>query len=203
MDHKNIFPVFEHLTKREEKEKLLGQRALAVWICGLSGSGKTTVAIDLERELFKRGFICQILDADNIRTTINKDLGFSLKDREENIRRISEINKLFLINGMITINCFISPTSEIRQMAKETIGENDFVEVFLDAPLETCQKRDPKGLYLKAASGKINEFTGISSPFEKPAFPDIVISTETLSVKESSKKILDFILPKIEYTQKD
>jgi adenylylsulfate kinase len=203
MEHRNIFPVFEHLTQREEKEKLLKQHAIAVWMCGLSGSGKTTVAIELERALFKKGFICQILDADNIRTTINKDLGFSLKDREENIRRISEINKLFLGNGMITINCFISPTAEIRAMAKEIIGKNDFVEVFLNAPLEVCRKRDPKGLYNKADSGKVEQFTGVSSPFENPEEPAIEIRTDMLSVKESTQKILDFILPMIEFRQKD
>lgn len=203
MEHKNIFPVFEHLTQREEKEKLLHQHAIAVWICGLSGSGKTTIAIDLEQELFKRGYISQILDADNIRTTINKDLGFSIEDRQENIRRISEITKLFLNNGMITINCFISPTAEIRDLAKEIIGKNDFVEVFLNAPFEICKQRDPKGLYQKASSGKINEFTGVSSPFEPPTNADIIIPTDQLSVKESSKKILDYILPKIEFNHND
>jgi adenylylsulfate kinase len=197
-DEKNIFPVFEHLTSREAKEAFLKQKAIAVWMYGLSGSGKTTVAIELERELFKRGFICQLLDADNVRTSINKDLGFSLKDREENIRRIAELNKLFIHSGMIILDCFISPTKAIRQMAKDIVGKEDFVEVFFNAPLEICIQRDPKGLYKKANAGNVKDFTGVSSPFETPDNPDLEIKTDMLSVEESVKKILNFILPKIE-----
>jgi len=119
----------------------------------LSGSGKTTVAIEVERRLFQKGYICQLLDADNVRTTINKDLGFSLRDREENIRRIAELNKLFIQNGMIILDCFISPTKQIRDMAKEIIGEKDFIEVFFNTPIDVCIQRDPKGLYKKANAG--------------------------------------------------
>lgn len=198
-DDTNIFPVFEHLTTREEKENILKQRALAVWMYGLSGAGKTTVAIELERKLFQQGFICQLLDADNVRTTINRDLGFSIKDREENIRRIAELNKLFIHSGMIIINCFISPTKAIRTMAKEIIGKDDFVEVFFNAPFEICQQRDPKGLYKKANSGSVQNFTGISSPFEIPDNPDLELRTDELSVEESVSKVYDFILPKIKF----
>ena len=198
-DDTNIFPVFEHLTPREEKENILKQHALAVWMYGLSGAGKTTVAIELERKLFQQGFICQLLDADNVRTTINRDLGFSIKDREENIRRIAELNKLFIHSGMIIINCFISPTKAIRTMAKEIIGKDDFVEVFFNAPFEICQQRDPKGLYKKANSGSVQNFTGISSPFEIPDNPDLELRTDELSVVESVSKVYDFILPKIKF----
>ena len=196
-DEKNIFPVFEHLTPREDKEKILNQKALCVWMYGLSGSGKTTVAVELERKLFKKGFICQLLDADNVRTTINKDLGFSIEDRTENIRRISELNKLFIHSGMIILNCFISPTKDIRCMAKEIIGKEDFVEVFFNAPFEICQQRDPKGLYKKANSGNVKNFTGISSPFEVPENPDLEINTDILSIEECTNKIFEYILPRI------
>jgi len=198
-DKKNIFPVFEHLTLRKDKELFLNQRSLSVWMYGLSGSGKTTVAVELERKLFKEGYICQLLDADNVRTTINKDLGFSLEDREENIRRISELNKLFIHSGMIILNCFISPTKAIRNMAKKIIGKEDFIEVFFNTPFEVCQQRDPKGLYKKANSGNVKNFTGISSPFEIPENPDLEINTDILSVEESVNKIFEFILPKIKF----
>jgi adenylylsulfate kinase len=164
---------------------------------GLSGSGKTTVAIELEKKLFKKGYICQLLDADNVRTSINKDLGFSLKDREENIRRIAELNRLFIHSGMIILDCFISPTKAIRDMAKNIVGKEDFIEVFLNASLEVCIKRDTKGLYKKANTGNVQDFTGVGSPFEIPANPDLEIRTDVLSVEESANKILDFILPKI------
>lgn len=199
-EEKNIFPVFDRLTPRDQKERCLKQRSIAVWFCGLSGAGKTTIAIELERMLFRNGFICQLLDADNVRTSINKDLGFSIKDREENIRRIAELNKLFVHSGMIILNCFISPTKAIRQMARDIIGSGDFVEVFLNAPFEVCRKRDTKGLYKKALSGKVVEFTGISSPFELPENPDLEIKTDILNIEESTKKVFDFILPKIRFS---
>lgn len=198
-ESKNIFPIFDRLTPREHKERCLKQRSLAVWFCGLSGAGKTTIAVELERMLFKNGFICQLLDADNVRTSINKDLGFSIKDREENIRRIAELNKLFINSGMIILNCFISPTKAIRQMARDIIDSEDFAEIFLNAPLEVCQQRDTKGLYKKASTGKIAEFTGISSPFEPPDKPDLEIRTDLLNIEESTKKVFDFILPRITF----
>lgn len=196
-EEKNIFPIFDRLTPRNQKERSLKQRSIAIWFCGLSGAGKTTIAIELERMLFRNGFICQLLDADNVRTSINKDLGFSIKDREENIRRIAELNKLFVHSGMIILNCFISPTKAIRQMARDIIGNEDFVEVFLNAPFEVCRKRDTKGLYKKASNGKVENFTGISSPFEIPENPDLEVKTDILNIDESTKKVFDFILPKI------
>jgi adenylylsulfate kinase len=199
-EEKNIFPVFDRLTPREHKERCLKQRSIAIWFCGLSGAGKTTVAVELERMLFRNGFICQLLDADNVRTSINRDLGFSIKDREENIRRIAELNKLFINSGMIILNCFISPTKAIRQMARDIIGTDDFVEVFLNAPFEVCRKRDTKGLYKKASSGTVADFTGISSPFELPENPDLEIKTDLLNIEESTLKVFDFILPKIRFS---
>ncbi|MFH0867056.1 MAG: adenylyl-sulfate kinase [Bacteroidota bacterium] len=199
-EEKNIFPIFDRLTPREHKERWLKQRSIAIWFYGLSGAGKTTVAIELERMLFRNGFICQLLDADNVRTSINKDLGFSIKDREENIRRIAELNKLFVHSGMIILNCFISPTKSIRQMARDIIGNGDFLEVFLNAPFEVCRKRDTKGLYKKASNGKVADFTGISSPFELPDNPDLEVKTDVLNIEESTIKVFDFILPKIRFS---
>jgi len=179
------------------KETRLNQKSKVLWMTGLSGSGKTTIGLALEKELFKRGFLIMLLDGDLVRTGINNNLKFSVEDRRENIRRIAEISKLFVNCGIVTINCFISPTDEIRSMAKSIIGEDDFLEVFVSAPLDVCETRDVKGLYAKARKGEILEFTGISSPFDIPADPDLIIKTDCLSVKESVKYALDFILPKI------
>jgi len=182
---------------RSVKETRLNQKSKVLWMTGLSGSGKTTIGLALEKELFKRGFLIMLLDGDLVRTGINNNLKFSVEDRRENIRRIAEISKLFVNCGIVTINCFISPTDEIRSMAKSIIGEDDFLEVFVSAPLDVCETRDVKGLYAKARKGEILEFTGISSPFDIPADPDLIIKTDCLSVKESVKYALDFILPKI------
>lgn len=164
---------------------------------GLSGSGKSTIAENLERELYNRNFFTETLDGDNIRSGINSNLGFSEADRTENIRRIAEISKLFLNSGIITINCFVSPTNEIRSLAKKIIGENDFIEIFVNCPIEICEQRDVKGLYAKARRDEIPDFTGITSPFEAPANPSLEIKTNELSIEESVKKILDFIIPVI------
>lgn len=197
-DDKNIFPVYHEILAREEKEDLLKQRASVIWFTGLSGAGKTTLAKYLEEELFSRGYLTQILDGDNIRTGINNNLGFSPEDRYENIRRISEISKLFLHCGIITINCFISPTEKIREMARNIIGEADFIEIYVNAPLKICEERDVKGLYSRARRGEIKEFTGISAPFEIPEKCDLEVRTDLLSIEESVKKILELVLPKIE-----
>lgn len=167
-----------------------------LWFTGLSGSGKSTVAIALERELHSRGLLCRILDGDNIRSGINNNLGFSAEDRVENIRRIAEVGRLFVDTGIITIAAFISPNNQLREMAAEIIGKDDFVEVFVSTPLEECEKRDVKGLYAKARRGEIKNFTGISAPFEAPEHPDITLDTSKLPVEESVKILLDYVLPK-------
>lgn len=187
----NIFPT-DKILQRADKEKLLKQKGIAIWFTGLSGSGKTTIAIALEKELQAKGLLTQILDGDNIRTGINNNLGFSDTDRIENIRRIAEITKLFVNCGVVTICCFVSPTEEIRTIAKNIIGKNDFVEIFVNTSLEVCEKRDIKGLYAKARKGEIKEFTGITAPFEAPANPTIEL-TDGLSIEQSVKKILDKI----------
>jgi adenylylsulfate kinase len=182
---------------RSDKEQRLKQKAKVLWMTGLSGSGKTSIGLALEKELCKRGFLVMLLDGDLVRTGINNNLKFSVEDRKENIRRIAEVSKLFVNCGIVTINCFISPTDEIRTMAKNIIGKDDFLEVFVSAPLEICETRDVKGLYAKARKGEIPEFTGISSPFEVPPDPDLVLKTDRMSVEESVQCALDFILPKI------
>jgi adenylylsulfate kinase len=182
---------------RADKELRLKQKAKVLWMTGLSGSGKTTIGLELEKELYRRGFLVMLLDGDLVRTGINNNLRFSVEDRKENIRRIAEVSKLFVNCGIVTINCFISPTDEIRTMAKNIIGQDDFLEVFVSAPLEICENRDVKGLYAKARKGEIPEFTGISSPFDIPPDPDLVIKTDLMSVEESVQCALDFVLPKI------
>ena len=194
---KNIYPVFDRIYDRKVKEEILRQSAKVIWFTGLSGSGKTTLASNLEKELFFRRFFCQVLDGDNIRSGINNNLGFSEEDRLENIRRISEVSKLLINTGMITICSFISPTNEIRDMARSIIGENDFIEIFLNTPLEVCEDRDTKGLYKKARAGIIKDFTGISSPFEAPEHPDIEIDTSTTSIKDSVDIIFEAIIDRI------
>lgn len=192
----NIYPIFDRMMSRDDKEQLLKQRGMMLWFTGLSGSGKSTVAIALERELHSRGLLCRILDGDNIRSGINNNLGFSAEDRVENIRRIAEVGRLFVDTGIITIAAFISPNNQLREMAAEIIGKDDFVEVFVSTPLEECEKRDVKGLYAKARRGEIKNFTGISAPFEAPAHPDITLDTSKLPVEESVKILLDYVLPK-------
>lgn len=182
---------------RSVKEERLNQKAKVLWMTGLSGSGKTTIGLELEKELCKRGFLVMLFDGDVVRTGINNDLKFSMEDRKENIRRIAEVNKLFTNCGVVTINCFISPTDEIRMMAKNIIGKDDYLEVFISAPLETCETRDVKGIYTKARKGEIPEFTGISSPYDIPLDPDLVLKTDRMSVEESVQCALNFILPKI------
>jgi adenylylsulfate kinase len=194
---KNLYPVFHRILQRADKEKRLNQKARVIWFAGLSGAGKTTLAKRLEEELFARGFLVQILDGDNIRSGINNNLSFSDEDRTENIRRIAEVSKLFLNCGVIAINSFISPTHDIRHLAMEIIGKEDFIEVYINAPLEVCEKRDVKGLYARARRGEIKDFTGIDSPFEVPSNADIEIRTDLMDVEQSTEKLLEFILPKI------
>ena len=164
----NLFPIFDEILQREDKEELLNQNSKVIWMTGLSGSGKTTVAKGVERYLHSQGILNQLLDGDNIRVGISSNLTFSSEDRAENIRRISEISKLFLNCGIVTLNCFVSPTIEIRNIAKEIIGAENFIEVYINASIDTCEERDVKGLYQKARKGEIKNFTGISAPFEAP-----------------------------------
>ncbi len=192
---KNIFPTQDRLLKRADKEKLLGQRAKVIWMTGLSGSGKTTIAKALEAKLHDASLMVCVLDGDNIREGINSNLGFSDEDRLENIRRIAEVSKLFLENGIICINCFVSPTIQIRELAKSIIGPDDFLEVYVNAPLEICEKRDVKGLYKKARAGEIADFTGISAPFEAPPDAALEIRTDELDKVASLKKLEDYIMP--------
>ena len=194
----NLFPVYHEILGRKEKESLLCQHSKVIWLTGLSGSGKTTLAKHLEIELFNRGYLTQVLDGDNVRTGINSNLGFSDADRYENIRRIAEVSKLMANCGVITINCFISPTEEIREMARRIIGPGDFIEIYVNAPLKVCEERDIKGLYSRARRGEIKEFTGITSPFETPQLADIEIRTDLLSIEESVKQLLELALPRIE-----
>lgn len=193
----HIYPIFDRMLGRADKEELLKQHGLMIWFTGLSGSGKSTIAIALERELQQRGLLCRILDGDNIRSGINNNLGFSAEDRVENIRRIAEVGKLFVDTGIITLAAFISPNNEIREMAAGIIGKEDFLEIYVSTPLEECERRDVKGLYAKARRGEIKNFTGISAPFEAPTHPALSLDTSKLSLKESVDQLLDLILPKV------
>ena len=197
-NNNNIYPIFDRMLAREDKEELLKQRSVMIWFTGLSGSGKSTIAIALERELHKRGLLCRILDGDNIRSGINNNLGFTEADRIENIRRIAEVSKLFVDTGIITIAAFISPSNDIREMAANIIGKDDFLEVYVSTPIEECERRDVKGLYAKARRGEIKNFTGISAPFEAPAHPALTLDTSALSLEESVNKLLEIILPRIQ-----
>ena len=182
-----IFPT-DKILLRADKEKMLKQRGIAIWMTGLSGSGKTTIAIALEQELHKKGLLTQVLDGDNIRTGINNNLGLSDIDR-----RIAEVTKLFVNCGVITICCFVSPTEEIRNIAKTIIGPTDFIEVYVNTPLEICEQRDVKGLYARARKGEVKDFTGISAPFEASVNPNVEVKTNEMSVEESVKRILNKI----------
>lgn len=196
----NIHPIFDSLLQRNDREIFLKQRAKVLWFTGLSGSGKSTIAQALERKLFEENFFAQVLDGDNVRSGINKNLGFSLEDREENIRRIAEVGKLYLNSGVITLCSFVSPTIVIRNKAAEIIGKENFLEIFVNTPIETCEKRDVKGLYKKARAGEIKGFTGIDSPYERPKNPTIEIFTDQLTIEESVLSIYNHILPIINFS---
>lgn len=190
----NIYPIYDRMMTRADKEQLLGQHGLMIWFTGLSGSGKSSIAMGVERELHKRGILCRILDGDNIRAGINSNLGFSAADRKENIRRIAEIGKLFVRTGIVTLACFVSPTNDIRRLAREIIGEDDFKEVFVSTPLEECERRDVKGLYARARRGEVKDFTGISAPFEIPENPALELDTSRLSLEESVKRVVEMVM---------
>ncbi|MEO0896894.1 MAG: adenylyl-sulfate kinase [Bacteroidota bacterium] len=196
MEH--IHPIFDKILSRSDKETLLKQKAIVVWLTGLSGSGKSTIAQNLEKELHQLGYFSKLLDGDNIRVGLCNNLSFSVEDRKENIRRIAEAAKLFLDGGVVCLCSFVSPTIEIREMARQIIGEEDFKEVFVNAPLEVCEARDVKGLYAKARAGEIKNFTGIDSPFEHPENPFLEIRTDQESLEDSTQRLLKLILPLIE-----
>lgn len=197
MAEKDIFPIFHKLLGRGDREALLKQKGIVIWMTGLSASGKTTLAIGLERALHEKGHLCYVLDGDNVRTGINNNLQFSEGDRKENIRRVAEVSKLFVECGVITINCFVSPTEELRKLAKSIIGENDFKLVYVNTPIEVCEQRDSKGLYAKARKGEIKDFTGVNAPFEEPKSPDLEIKIPDHSFEENLKVLVEFVVPKI------
>ncbi|NBC58011.1 MAG: adenylyl-sulfate kinase [Bacteroidetes bacterium] len=181
-----------HIT-RKDREKQLKQPGMVLWFTGLSGSGKSTIANAVEQDLFHLGYKTYTLDGDNIRQGINRGLGFTAEDRAENLRRIAEVAKLFVDAGQICIAAFVSPTKADRKLVKDIIGEDDFIEIFVDTPLEICEKRDVKGLYAKARKGEIKNFTGISAPYENPEHPDLIIKTEHKDVEQSAKAVSEYI----------
>ena len=193
----NLHPITDSIISRAEREIRLGQQGKVLWFTGLSGSGKSTLAIALERQLFDQGYSVVVLDGDNIRTGINNNLSFSPEDRIENIRRVAEVAKLFLANGIICIVSFISPTHEMRNKARQIIGTKDFIEVFIDTPLDLCEARDVKGLYKKARAGEIQDFTGVNAPYEIPLKPEIHIHTAGMMIEESLASLFSQILPLI------
>lgn len=199
----NIFPIYDKLLNRAAKEQLLQQRAKVLWFTGLSGSGKSTIANGVERELHQMGFLTMLLDGDNVRAGINNNLGFSEEDRRENIRRIAEVAKLLMEGGVITICCFVSPSEELRQLAKGIIGKDDFIEIYVNTPVEVCEQRDVKGLYAKARRGEIKDFTGVNAPFEEPVNADIVLQSGNMSIYDCVKLVLQNIVPKIGYVKTD
>lgn len=196
----NIYPIYDRMMNRADKEHLLGQKGIMVWLTGLSGSGKSTVAMGVERELHARGILCRILDGDNIRAGINSNLGFSAEDRNENIRRIAEVGKLFVQTGIVTLACFVSPTNDLRRMAREIVGNDDFMEVYVSTPLEECERRDVKGLYARARRGEVKEFTGISAPFEAPLHADVSLDTSVLTLEQSVETLTREIMKRVKPT---
>lgn len=185
----------EHKVGRGDRERILEQKACLIWMTGLSGSGKSTIADTLQQILAQKGRLTYVLDGDNIRHGLNKDLGFSANDRKENIRRIGEVAKLFVDSGIITITAFISPYKEERKQVRDLLGE-DFIEAYVKCKLEICESRDPKGMYKKARKGEINEFTGISSPYEEPDQPEIILDTSTTPAEECAERIMRYLKDK-------
>jgi adenylylsulfate kinase len=181
---------------REDREKLNGHKGATIWLTGLSGSGKSTIAVDLEKRLCERGVRTYILDGDNVRHGLNKNLGFSPEDRTENIRRIGEVAKLFTDAGLVAITAFISPYRADRDQVRALMKPGDFVEIHVDCPVEVCEQRDVKGLYKKARAGEIKEFTGISAPYEAPANAELTLASHELSVDAAVSKVVDYLVSK-------
>jgi adenylyl-sulfate kinase len=187
-----LFPPLPVLSS-SEREKFLNQKALVVWLTGLSGSGKSTLAQLLDHQLLANGFKSIVIDGDVLRKGLNSDLGFSVADRTENIRRAGELSRLAADSGLIVITSFISPFRSDREMVRSLIGKDRFAEIYINAPIELCEKRDPKGLYQKARTGELTEFTGISSPYEVPEQPDLEINTGIVSVNEALESLVSFV----------
>lgn len=176
-----------------DRQKLNQHKSGILWFTGLSGSGKSTIANALEKRLYEQGIRSYLLDGDNVRHGLNKDLGFSAEERKENIRRISEVAKLFVDAGTLVLTAFISPFREDRQIARDLVDSDEFIEIYIKCSLEECENRDPKGLYVKARNGQIPDFTGISSPYEEPIKPDVIVETDRLSVEEAVDLIIDYL----------
>ena len=193
----NLHPIADRLLKRSDRESITRQRSKVIWMCGLSGSGKSTLATALEKRLHAEGRLVYVLDGDNIRTGLNRGLGFSDEDRRENIRRIAEVSKLFVDAGVVAINSFITPNASLRAMARDNIGKENLIEVYVKASFETCMKRDVKGLYAKAEQGLVPQFTGKDSEFEEPEDSDLVIDTEAQTIEESLDVLFDFVFPEV------
>jgi adenylylsulfate kinase len=193
----DIHPIYSRMISRAEREAKLKQRAKVVWLSGLSGSGKSTLTTALEHRLFAQGFVTTLLDGDNLRDGLNRGLGFTDADREENIRRVAEVSKLFIQSGIICLNSFITPKESFRTLAREIIGADNLLEIYVECSFETCMKRDVKGLYKKAAKGKVANFTGQASSFEPPANPALVVNTETTPLEESLDTLSAFVLGQI------
>ena len=197
MPPENIHPLTTRLLSRRDKQDLLDQKGSVFWLCGLSGSGKSTLAIELEKDLASQSIHSIVLDGDNLRSTLNQDLGFSEGDRMENLRRVSEVAKLLAGNGVVVIVSFITPLEKFRQQAKSIIGSSDYFEVYVRASFETCQQRDVKGLYAKVSDGKISDFTGKDSSFEEPNNPWLTIDTENQDLDKSSETLLQAVLNEV------
>ena len=178
---------------KEDRVKLLNQKGVTIWLTGLSGSGKSTIAVELEHALIENRHQAYILDGDNIRHGLNKNLGFSPEDRTENIRRIGEVAKLFTDAGIITIAAFISPYREDRDAVRKLLNDGEFIEVYVECPLDVCEERDTKGLYKKARAGEVKDFTGISAPYEEPLNPELTIDSSKQTVEESTRAILNYL----------
>ena len=191
-----IYPIKTKVSV-EERQRLMNQKPRLIWFTGLSGSGKSTLAVQLEAALHAQGYKTYLLDGDNIRSGLNKDLTFTDEARVENIRRISEVCKLFLDAGVVLLSAFISPFQADRDQVKNIVGAENYIEVFVDAPIEVCEQRDVKGLYKKARAGEVKNFTGITSPYEKPARPDVVIKTDTMSIEESLEVLMREVVERI------
>lgn len=186
----------EGTVNKQNRQKLIGQKGVVIWFTGLSGSGKSTVAREVEWRLHEQGHLTYVLDGDNIRFGLNKNLGFSPQDRQENIRRISEVAKLFADAGMLTLTAFISPYLADRAMARQLLPEGEFIEVYVECSIEKCEERDVKGLYQKARQGMIKEFTGVSAPYEAPENPEIVVNTAVETIEQSAQKVVDYLVEK-------